>query len=287
MFGRTTTTRRPRPRASGPALEIRGLVKEYPAPGGGVCRAVDGLDLTVRRGEVFGLLGPNGAGKTTTLEIVEGLTDRDAGDVRILGIDPRTHPAEVKEHIGVQLQSSSFFELLRLDELLALFGSLYRRHLAPLPLLARVGLEHKRHAQVGQLSGGQAQRFAIAMALVNDPDIVFLDEPTTGLDPQARHDVWRVVDELAAEGRTIVLTTHYMEEAETLADRIAVMDRGRVVALDTPASLIARHARARADSGDDTDGPAPTLEDVFLDLTGHALHPAAPTPTSTPTKVHR
>ena len=232
---------------------------------------------------MFGLLGPNGAGKTTTLEIVEGLTDRDAGDVRILGIDPRTHPAEVKEHIGVQLQSSSFFELLRLDELLALFGSLYRRRLAPLPLLARVGLEHKRHAHVGQLSGGQAQRFAIAMALVNDPDIVFLDEPTTGLDPQARHDVWRVVGELAAEGRTIVLTTHYMEEAETLADRIAVMDRGRVVALDTPASLIARHARARADSGDDTEGPAPTLEDVFLDLTGHALRPAAPTPT----KVHR
>lgn len=226
--------------ALGPAVEITGLVKEYPAPDGGTFRAVDQLDLTVHRGEVFGILGPNGAGKTTTLEIVEGLTDRDGGTVRILGLDPQTDPAAVKERIGVQLQSSFFFELLRLSELLELFGGLYQRRLDPESLLERVDLEDKRRAQVRELSGGQAQRFAIAAALVNDPDVVFLDEPTTGLDPQARHGVWSVIRTLSREGRTVVMTTHYMEEAETLADRIAVIDRGRVVALDTPRRLIDR-----------------------------------------------
>lgn len=227
--------------ALGPALEITGLVKEYPAPGGGTFRAVDWLDLTVHRGEVFGILGPNGAGKTTTLEIVEGLTDRDGGTVRILGLDPQTDQAAVKERIGVQLQSSFFFELLRLRELLELFGGLYKRRLEPESLLERVGLEDKRRAQVRELSGGQAQRFAIAVALVNDPDVVFLDEPSTGLDPQARQGIWNVIRTLSREGRTVVMTTHYMEEAESLADRVAVIDRGRVVALDTPGRLIDRY----------------------------------------------
>lgn len=244
----------------GPALEVVGLVKDFPAPDGGFLRAVDRLDLTVERGEVFAILGPNGAGKTTTLEIVEGLTDRDSGTVRILELDPRTHNAEVKERIGVQLQSSFFFELLRLGELLELFGGLYKRRLHPVSLLERVGLEDKQRAQVRQLSGGQAQRFAIAVALVNDPDVIFLDEPSTGLDPQARRGIWDVIGTLSKEGRTVVMTTHYMEEAEALADRIAVIDRGRVVALDTPRRLIEQHA-----------GDRPTLEDVFLNLTGRSL----------------
>jgi ABC-2 type transport system ATP-binding protein len=223
------------------AVTITGLVKHYPDPEGGVFAAVDGLDLGVRRGEILGILGPNGAGKTTTLEIVEGLTPADGGSVRVLGLDPFTKPNEVQERVGIQLQSSAYFPYLRLGELLELFGRLYPKRLHPDELLSRVGLAGKRRALVGELSGGQAQRFAIVAALVNDPDVVFLDEPTTGLDPQARRNLWGVISGLSDEGRTVILTTHYMEEAEALADRVAVIDHGRIVAVDTPTKLMDRH----------------------------------------------
>jgi len=220
------------------AVVIKGLVKHYPHPDGGTFAAVDRIDLTVRAGEIFGILGPNGAGKTTTLEILEGLTRADAGTARVLGLDPDSDPAAVQRRIGVQLQSSAYFEFLRLGELLELFGGFYPRQIAASDLLARVGLTDKSNALVGELSGGQAQRFSIVAALVNDPEVVFLDEPTTGLDPQARRSVWGVIRGLADEGRTVILTTHYMEEAETLADRVAVIDHGRIAAIDTPARLM-------------------------------------------------
>jgi ABC-2 type transport system ATP-binding protein len=223
------------------AVTIHGLVKYYPDPEGGTFAAVDGIDLTVRSGEVLGILGPNGAGKTTTLEMIEGLTPADGGTVSVLGLDPFTDPNAVLQRIGIQLQSSAYFEFLRLEELLETFGRLYSKRLDPHELLARVGLEDKKRALVGELSGGQAQRFAIVAALVNDPDVVFLDEPTTGLDPQARRNLWDVIAGLTAEGRTIILTTHYMEEAEALADRVAVIDQGRIVAVDTPTRLMDRH----------------------------------------------
>jgi ABC-2 type transport system ATP-binding protein len=220
------------------AVAIEGLVKHYPHPDGGTFAAVDGIDLTVGTGEIFGILGPNGAGKTTTLEIVEGLTKADAGSVSVLGLDPQTDRSAVQRRIGVQLQSSAYFEFLRLGELLDLFGGFYPKRLDTDELLGRVGLTEKRKALVGELSGGQAQRFSIVAALVNDPEVVFLDEPTTGLDPQARRHVWEVIRGLADEGRTVILTTHYMEEAETLADRVAVIDHGRIAAIDSPTALM-------------------------------------------------
>ena len=226
--------------AADDAVTIEGLVKHYRDPQGGTFAAVDGLDLTVHRGEILGILGPNGAGKTTTLEIIEGLTPADAGRVRILGLDPFTEPNEVQKRIGIQLQSSTYFEFLRLGELLDLFGRLYPTRLDPDDLLERVGLEGKKRALVGELSGGQAQRFAVVAALVNDPEVVFLDEPTTGLDPQARRNLWDVIAGLADDGRTVILTTHYMEEAETLADRVAVIDHGKIAAVDTPSRLMDR-----------------------------------------------
>jgi ABC-2 type transport system ATP-binding protein len=223
------------------AVVVEGLIKHYPAPAGGTFAAVDGIDLTVHTGEIFGILGPNGAGKTTTLEIVEGLTRADAGQVQVLDMNPRTDPKAVQQRIGVQLQSSAYFEFLRLGELLELFGSFYDRRLDTTDLLDRVGLADKAKALVGELSGGQAQRFSVVAALVNDPEVVFLDEPTTGLDPQARRSVWDVIRDLADEGRTVILTTHYMEEAETLADRIAVIDHGQIAAIDTPTALMDRY----------------------------------------------
>jgi ABC-2 type transport system ATP-binding protein len=223
------------------AVRIVGLAKHYPHPEGGTFAAVDGIDLAVRSGEIFGILGPNGAGKTTTLEIIEGLTTADGGSVEVLGLDPRRDTLAVQRRIGVQLQSSAYFEFLRLGELLDLFGGFYPRRLATDDLLARVGLLEKRNALVGELSGGQAQRFSIVAAIVNDPEVVFLDEPTTGLDPQARRSVWDVIRGLADEDRTVILTTHYMEEAETLADRVAVIDRGRIAAIDTPTALMEAH----------------------------------------------
>lgn len=219
-----------------PIIEARGLVKRY-----GATVAVGGLDLAVRSGEIFGILGPNGAGKTTTLEMIEGLRPPDAGTVRVAGLDPVKDGDAVRRLIGVQLQSTALFDYLSAAELLELFGGLYGVDASPArvtELLCLVGLEEKRKARANALSGGQKQRLAIALALVNRPRIVFLDEPTTGLDPAARRALWRSIREIRAEGTTVVLTTHYMEEAETLCDRVAVMDGGRLVACDTPAALI-------------------------------------------------
>lgn len=204
----------------------------------GAVRAVDGISFEVKKGEIFGLLGPNGAGKTTTLEIIEGLKRASGGSVRVLNLDPGVAPDAVKQRIGIQLQSAAYFEELTLRELLDLFGSFYKKRLASEKLLKSVKLTDKTKARVGHLSGGQKQRFSIAASIVNDPEIVFLDEPTTGLDPQARRNLWEFILQLRREGRTVVLTTHYMEEAELLADRVAIIDAGKIVACDTPRGLI-------------------------------------------------
>jgi len=224
-----------------PAVEVRDLVKVYPRPGGGSLRALDGITFEVRAGEFFGFLGPNGAGKTTALEIIEGIRRPTSGEVRVLGVDPRREPDRVKRVIGVQLQAASYFSLLTIEEILELFGSFYPRRRSPAELLDLVGLRDKRKAYVRHLSGGQQRRFSVAAALVNDPEVMFLDEPTTGLDPQMRHGVWELLRRLnREEGKTIVLTTHYMEEAELLADRVAIIDHGRIRAIDTPRNLIGR-----------------------------------------------
>lgn len=200
--------------------------------------AVDDISFSVRRGEVFGILGPNGAGKTTTLECIEGLQDPSSGRISVLGTEIARDPNTVKERIGVQLQASAYFDYLTLTEILELFGRFYSRRVPPAELLSTVGLEDKANTTVGKLSGGQQQRFTIAATLVNDPEVVFLDEPTAGLDPQARRNLWDFVQSINSQGRTIVLTTHYMEEAEFLCDRVAIMDQGRIVTLDTPTNLV-------------------------------------------------
>jgi ABC-2 type transport system ATP-binding protein len=201
--------------------------------------AVDGIDLEVDRGECFGLLGPNGAGKTTTIEICEGLTTPDAGTVTLLGLSWPTSAAELRQRIGVQLQETQFPEKLTVEEILRLFRSFFTRGAAVEETIRMAQLEEKRRARIGTLSGGQKQRLAMACALVGDPDLLFLDEPTTGLDPQARRHLWDLVDQLRSAGRTIILTTHYMDEAERLCDRVAIMDHGRIIALGTPQQLIA------------------------------------------------
>ncbi len=213
-------------------ISVDRLIKRY-----NHLTAVDGVSFTVERGEVFGILGPNGAGKTTTLECIEGLQPPTSGVITVLGMDVARDPRGVKARIGVQLQASSYFDYLTLTEILELFGAFYPQRAKPLDLLARMGLESKAGARVNQLSGGQKQRFSVAATLVSDPEIVFLDEPTTGLDPQARRNLWEVVQGIHAEGRTVVLTTHYMEEAQLLCDRVAIMDQGKLIALDTPTRL--------------------------------------------------
>ena len=223
------------------AVQVRDLVKTYRKPGGGILKAVDGISFEVERGEIFGFLGPNGAGKTTTLEIIEGVRKPTSGEVRVLGVDPRRDLEKVKEIIGVQLQAASYFSLLTIEEILELFGSFYPKRRSVAELLETVGLTDKRKAYVRQLSGGQQRRFSVAAALVNDPQVIFLDEPTTGLDPQMRHNLWELVQRLNQdEGKTIVITTHYMEEAELLADRVAIIDHGKIQAVDTPRALIGR-----------------------------------------------
>jgi ABC-2 type transport system ATP-binding protein len=216
------------------AIRCRGLKKHF-----GDVRAVDGLDLEIRPGECFGLLGPNGAGKTTTIEILEGLTRPDAGDVEILGRRWGEHERELRARLGVSLQETRFSEKLTVFEMLDLFRSLYPRGRDPERLLEDLSLEEKRDARIGKLSGGQRQRLAVACALAGDPEILFLDEPTTGLDPQSRLQLWEKFEGFRAAGRTVLLTTHYMEEAERLCDRVAVVDHGKIIAQGTPAELIA------------------------------------------------
>lgn len=249
-------------------IQINHLVKSYPRPDNRneTFRAVDDVSLSIEAGEVFGILGPNGAGKTTTLEMLEGLTDIDSGSASIDGISVKDQPYAVKKIIGVQLQANEYFDRQSLQELLDLFGALYLREVDTMGLLAKVKLTEKAKARPANLSGGQKQRFSIACALVNEPKVLFLDEPTTGLDPQAKRNIWDLVRELNRAGMTIVLTTHNMEEAEELCDRIAIMDHGRIIALDTPRNLILEHAPEPPE--------APlhgSLEDVFLALTGHGL----------------
>ena len=219
-----------------PIIEVAGLVKQY-----GELTAVDGIDLTVAAGEIFGILGPNGAGKTTTLEMIEGLRKPDAGSIHVAGIDAVAESDNVRRLIGVQLQTTALFDYLNATELIQLYAGLYDVDGSPArvdQLLRMVGLQEKRKAKVDELSGGQRQRLSLTLALVNKPRVVFLDEPTTGLDPGARRDLWGTVLDIRAAGTTVVLTTHYMEEAEVLCDRVAIMDRGRVIACDTPAALV-------------------------------------------------
>ena len=220
--------------ASGPALLLRGIRKAFAD-----VKAVDGLDLEVARGECFGLLGPNGAGKTTTIEICEGLTPPDAGTVELLGLNWAAGAGELRQRIGIQLQETQFPDKLTVEETLRLFRSFFKRGISVDESIETAQLEEKRQSRIAGLSGGQKQRLAMACALVGDPELLFLDEPTTGLDPQARRHLWDLVERLKQAGRTIILTTHYMEEAERLCDRVAIMDHGRVIAQGTPQQLIA------------------------------------------------
>jgi ABC-2 type transport system ATP-binding protein len=222
------------------ALRCRGLVKRYPGNGrAGDVLAVDALDLEVRAGECFGLLGPNGAGKTTTVEILEGLLDPTAGEVEVLGMRWATDERALRERIGVSLQQTHLPDRLTVAETLAMFRSFFARGREPDAVMRAVSLEEKRDAFYEKLSGGQKQRLAVACALVGDPELVFLDEPTTGLDPQSRLQLWDVVQEFRRTGRTVLLTTHYMDEAERLCDRVGVVDRGKLIALGSPRELIA------------------------------------------------
>jgi ABC-2 type transport system ATP-binding protein len=245
-------------------IEVRDLVKRY-----GDVTAVDGISFEVREGEIFGLLGPNGAGKTTTLEIVETLKPPTSGSVTVDGFDIAGDPQPVRERIGIQLQASGFYPYLTLTELLELFAVMYGVTVKPLEMLKMFGLEEKAGAQYVQLSGGQKQRFSIATTLVNMPRIIFLDEPTTGLDPQARVNLWEVIRGVRGQGVTVVLTTHYMDEAEQLCDRLAIMDHGHIIAEGTPAGLIEELLRKGFKR--ETQVREATLEDVFLDLTGRHL----------------
>ena len=282
-----------------PAISVTGLTKRYAGS-----TAVDGVSFEVAKGEVFGILGPNGAGKTTTLEMIEGLRKPDGGQILVLGQQVWPDPRRIQRQIGVQLQSTTLFDLLTARELLILFATFYNRPDAEQraeTVLSQVGLDAKAHDYAETLSGGQQQRLAIALALVHDPEIVFLDEPTTGLDPQARRNLWDVIRAINVDQRkTVVLTTHYLEEAEELCDRVAIMDAAKIAALDTPAGLIAslnadarisytdedgqhtlmvrdtqaavldvlEQARGRGSTVQDLSVKGADLEDVFLSLTG-------------------
>src|SRR5687767_6230797 len=242
------------------AVRCTDLVKRY-----GTVVAVDGLSLSVERGECFGLLGPNGAGKTTTIEILEGLMAPDAGDVEVLGLRWQTDAQELRERLGVQLQETQLPEKLSVDEILEVFRSFYKQGASVDELVRIVGLESKRTSWVSKLSGGQKQRLSIACALAGDPDLLFLDEPTTGLDPQSRRQLWGILEQFKAGGGTVLLTTHYMDEAEALCDRVAIVDHGRVISVGTPKELIATLAAPKVVVREGT------LEDVFMALTGRHL----------------
>lgn len=245
-------------------IEVRDLVKRY-----GSFTAVKGISFDVREGEIFGIVGPNGAGKTTTLEIVETLKQPTSGSITVDGHDALKDPWQVKRVIGVQLQAAGFYPGLTLRELLHLFAGLYDTKVDAMAMLRKVQLADKAGARYEKLSGGQKQRFSIASTLVNSPRVIFLDEPSTGLDPQARLNLWELVRQIRSEGVTVVLTTHYMEEAEQLSDRLAIMDEGQIVASGTPGELI--DALLAKGFTRPQEVRAATLEDVFLDLTGKDL----------------
>jgi ABC-2 type transport system ATP-binding protein len=245
-------------------LEVKDLQKSY-----GGKKVVKGISFDVKEGEIFGILGPNGAGKTTTLEMIEALRPIDGGEVMLDGINVHKDPNKVKEIIGIQLQSSAFFDKINLVEQLQMFASFYGTTIDPKELLAEVELTEKATSFVEKMSGGQKQRFSIATALVNNPRVLFLDEPTTGLDPQARRHLWDLIKKIQSRGITVILTTHYMEEAELLCERVAVMDNGEIIALDSPHALV-KQLLARGFKKHEVVEQA-NLEDVFIDLTGKDL----------------
>lgn len=245
-------------------ISVEGLTKTY-----GDKTTVKGISFNVKEGEIFGILGPNGAGKTTTLEMIEALRPIDKGQVILDGIDVNKYPAKVKEIIGIQLQSTAFFDKLTLREQIKMFNALYDSRSDADQLLAEVQLTEKAKSYVEKLSGGQRQRFSIAAALVNNPRVLFLDEPTTGLDPQARRNLWELITDIKKKGITVVLTTHYMEEAELLCDRIAIMDNGEIITIDTPKNLVKALIKRGFKKPQHVEQA--NLEDVFIDLTGKDL----------------
>lgn len=245
-------------------VEVNNISKQYVE-----FKVVDGISFTVQKGEIFGILGPNGAGKTTTLEMIEALRTIDSGQIMLDNINVSENPELIKQRIGVQLQSSAFFDKLNLIELLKMFASFYGKRVNADGLLEEVQLLDKAKSQVKDLSGGQRQRFSIAVALVNRPRVLFLDEPTTGLDPQSRHNIWQLINSIRNKGITIIMTTHYMEEAELLCDRVAIMDKGKIIALDTPKQLVKQLLKSGFKKHEAVQEA--NLEDVFINLTGKAL----------------
>jgi len=247
-----------------PIIRVKDLHKKYDD-----FEAVRGISFEVKEGEIFGLLGPNGAGKSTTLEIIETLRTKTSGKVIVKGFNLDTQPNEIKKIIGVQLQTSGFYPNLNLIELINLFAGLYNQTVDPLALLDKVNLRDKSKAKYKELSGGQKQRFSIATTLINQPQIIFLDEPTTGLDPQARRNLWELIRTIREQGTTVIITTHYMDEAEVLCDRVAIIDQGKIIALNAPGELIDQ----LVESGFEKPGEVKkaNLEDVFIQLTGHVL----------------
>ena len=267
--------------AADPVIRVRGLTKRY-----GDVEAVAGIDFEVAKGEIFGLLGPNGAGKTTTVEILEGLRQPDGGEVSVLGVDVTRDADQLKPRIGVSLQTAALYPKLTVTELIDLFRSFYPRARSTDELIDALELGERRTARSEVLSGGQRQRLAVALSLVNDPELVFLDEPTTGLDPAARRSLWDIVREFRAQGRSVLLTTHYMEEAEILCDRIAIMDHGRILEMGTVEELVSKHFQERTVRFDRLDGLAhdelaalPVVKSVKEDATEVLIYTRDPGPT--------
>lgn len=245
----------------GAIIQVKDLVKSY-----GDFEAVKGISFDVMEGEIFGLLGPNGAGKTTTLEIIETLREKTSGEVIVDGINLDKDPQAIKNIIGVQLQAAGYYPSLNLKQIIDLFAGLYNRDVDPMALLDTVNLRDKAKSNFKELSGGQKQRFSIATTLINEPKIVFLDEPTTGLDPQARRNLWDLIKQLRDRGATVVITTHYMDEAEVLCERVAIIDSGKIIALSTPNELIDKLLASGFKREKEVKGA--NLEDVFLNMTG-------------------
>lgn len=250
--------------SSSKIIQVSNLVKKY-----GDFEAVKGISFDVQEGEIFGLLGPNGAGKSTTLEIIETLREKTSGEIIVDGFNLDESPNEIKKIIGVQLQTSGYYPNLNLVELIDLFNGLYNRSVKPMELLDMVNLRDKAKAQYKALSGGQKQRFSIATTLINNPKIIFLDEPTTGLDPQARRNLWDLVKQIRSRGTTVIITTHYMDEAEILCDRVAIIDSGKIISMGSPDKLIDDLVATGFERPKEV--KRANLEDVFINLTGHAL----------------
>src|ERR1700760_160883 len=249
-----------------PIISVKNLVKKYDD-----FVAVKGISFEVMEGEIFGLLGPNGAGKTTTLEIIETLRDKTSGEVIVDGINLDKDPQGVKNIIGVQLQAAGYYPGLNLKQIIALFSGLYNRDVDPMTLLDTVNLRDKAKDKFKSLSGGQKQRFSIATTLINEPKIIFLDEPTTGLDPQARRNLWELIQQIRKQGTTVIITTHYMDEAEVLCDRVAIVDSGKIIAMESPDRLIDNLVATGFERPKEV--KKANLEDVFINLTGHTLRP--------------